>query len=60
LAHKNEQRAAGSGDNRPRIVAVSSRLVLVNGLGSMLGPIVGTSLMKRFENNGVFYASRSQ
>jgi len=38
-----------------RIVAVSSRLILVSGIGSVLGPIVGTSVMKHFAIDGVFY-----
>jgi MFS family permease len=38
-----------------RIVAVSSRLILVSGLGSVLGPIIGMSVMGRFAIDGVFY-----
>ncbi len=38
-----------------RVVAVSGRLVLVSGLGSVVGPLVGTSLMARFDINGVLY-----
>jgi MFS family permease len=38
-----------------RVVAVSSRLILVSGLGSVLGPIIGTSVMKHFAIDGVFY-----
>ena len=38
-----------------RVVAVSSRLILVSGLGSVLGPLIGTSIMARFEIDGVFY-----
>jgi MFS family permease len=38
-----------------RVVAVSSRLILASGLGSVLGPLIGMSLMKRFDINGVFY-----
>jgi MFS family permease len=38
-----------------RIVAVSGRLILVNGLGSILGPLIGASLMAHFEIDGVFY-----
>jgi MFS family permease len=38
-----------------RVVAVSSRLILVTGLGSVLGPLIGMSLMERFEIDGVFY-----
>jgi MFS family permease len=38
-----------------RVVAVSGRLILVSGLGSVVGPLVGTSLMARFDIDGVFY-----
>ena len=38
-----------------RVVAVSGRLILVSGVGSVLGPLIGASLMSRFEINGVFY-----
>ncbi|HXR94058.1 MAG TPA: MFS transporter, partial [Steroidobacteraceae bacterium] len=38
-----------------RIVAVSGRLILVSGIGSVIGPLVGASLMARFEIDGVFY-----
>ncbi|MFY9839935.1 MAG: MFS transporter, partial [Xanthobacteraceae bacterium] len=38
-----------------RIVAVSGRLILVSGLGSVLGPIIGMGVMKRFAIDGVFY-----
>lgn len=38
-----------------KIVAVSSRLILVSGLGSVLGPIIGTSVMKHFAIDGLFY-----
>ena len=38
-----------------RVLAVSGRLILVSGLGSVVGPLVGTSLMTRFDINGVFY-----
>jgi MFS family permease len=38
-----------------RVVAVSGRLVLVSGLGSVLGPLIGASLMAHFEIDGVFY-----
>jgi hypothetical protein len=36
-------------------VAVSGRLILVSGIGSVLGPLIGASLMARFEIDGVFY-----
>jgi MFS family permease len=38
-----------------RVVAVSGRLILVSGVGSVLGPLIGASLMARFEIDGVFY-----
>jgi MFS family permease len=38
-----------------RVVAVSGRLILVSGLGSVLGPLIGASLMTHFEIDGVFY-----
>jgi MFS family permease len=38
-----------------RVVAVSARLILVSGIGSVLGPLIGTSLMAHFELDGVFY-----
>jgi MFS family permease len=37
------------------VLAVSGRLILVSGLGSVIGPLVGTSLMRRFDIDGVFY-----
>jgi MFS family permease len=38
-----------------RVMAVSGRLILVSGLGSVVGPLVGASLMAHFEIDGVFY-----
>jgi MFS family permease len=38
-----------------RVLAVSSRLILVSGIGSVLGPLIGASLMARFDIAGVFY-----
>jgi MFS family permease len=38
-----------------QVVAVSGRLILISGLGSILGPLIGTSLMARFSIDGVFY-----
>ena len=38
-----------------RVVAVSGRLILVSGIGSMLGPLIGASLMTHLEIDGVFY-----
>jgi MFS family permease len=48
---------ANAHDRMPadRVVAVSGQLILVSGLGSVVGPLVGTSLMARFDINGVFY-----
>jgi len=37
------------------VVAVSARLIMVSGLGSVLGPLVGTRVMASFGINGVFY-----
>jgi MFS family permease len=38
-----------------RVVAVSGRLILVSGLASVLGPLIGTSIMARSGINGLFY-----
>ena len=38
-----------------RVVAVSGRLILLSGLGSVVGPLIGAILMARFEIDGVFY-----
>ena len=38
-----------------RVVAVSSRLILLSGIGSVLGPVIGASLMAHFEIDGVLY-----
>jgi MFS family permease len=38
-----------------RVVAVSGRLILVSGLGSVLGPLIGTRLMVSFDIDGVLY-----
>jgi MFS family permease len=48
---------ANAHDRMPadRVVAVSSRLILVSGLGSVLGPLLGTSLMRRFDIDGLLY-----
>lgn len=37
------------------VMAVSSRLILASGCGSALGPLVGMSLLRRFDIDGVFY-----
>ena len=49
VAHAHDRMPAG------RVVAVSGRLILVSGLGSVLGPLIGASLMARFGIDGVFY-----
>jgi MFS family permease len=48
---------ANAHDQMPadQVVAVSGRLILVSGVGSILGPPIGTSLMGRFGIDGVFY-----
>jgi MFS family permease len=38
-----------------RVVAVSGRLILLSGLGSVVGPLIGASLMAHFSIDGVFY-----
>lgn len=38
-----------------RVVALSSQLILVSGLGSIIGPLIGANLMGRFSIDGVFY-----
>jgi MFS family permease len=38
-----------------RVVAVSSQLILVSGIGSVLGPLLGTSVMVRFDIYGLLY-----
>ena len=38
-----------------RVVAVSGRLILLSGLGSVVGPLIGAVLMAHFRIDGVFY-----
>jgi MFS family permease len=38
-----------------RVVALSSQLILVSGIGSVIGPLIGANLMGRFSIDGVFY-----
>ena len=38
-----------------RVVAVSGKLILLSGLGSVVGPLIGTGLMAQFGIDGVFY-----
>jgi MFS family permease len=49
---------ANAHDRMPsdRVVAVSGRLILVSGLGSVVGPLIGTSAMTRFGIDGLFYS----
>jgi MFS family permease len=49
IAHANDRMPAD------RVVAVSGRLILVNGIGSVLGPLMGASIMARLGIDGVFY-----
>jgi MFS family permease len=48
---------ANAHDRMPadRVVAVSSWLILASGFGSALGPLIGMTLMRRFDIDGVFY-----
>jgi MFS family permease len=38
-----------------RVVAVSGRLILLSGIGSVFGPLIGANLMTRLAIDGVFY-----
>ena len=38
-----------------RVVAVSGHLILISGLGSVIGPLIGTNVMARAGINGLFY-----
>jgi MFS family permease len=38
-----------------QIVAVSGRLILVNGIGSSLGSLIGSVIMRIYDIDGVFY-----
>jgi MFS family permease len=49
VAHAHDRMSAD------RVVTVSGRLILVSGLGSVLGPLIGASLMAPFGIDGVFY-----
>src|SRR4029077_14534339 len=48
---------ANAHDSMPadRVIAVSGRLILVSGLGSIIGPLIGTSVMARFSIDGLLY-----
>jgi len=49
VAHAHDCMAAD------RVVAVSGRLILVSGIGSVIGPLLGTWIMAGFGINGVLY-----
>lgn len=49
VSHAHDRMPAG------RVVAVSGRLILLSGLGSVVGPLVGSILMAHFAIDGVFY-----
>ncbi|UCD36308.1 MAG: MFS transporter [Nitrospiraceae bacterium] len=38
-----------------QIVAVSGRLILLNGIGSSLGPLLGSIIMRSYDIDGLFY-----
>jgi MFS family permease len=48
---------ANAHDRMPadRVVAVSGQLILISGLGSIIGPLIGASVMARFSIDGLFY-----
>ena len=48
---------ANAHDRMPadKVVAVSGQLILVSGLGSIVGPLIGTSIMSLSGINGLFY-----
>jgi MFS family permease len=49
VAHANDRMPA------ERVVAVSGALILLSGLGSVAGPLIGTQLMVGLDINGVLY-----
>jgi len=49
VSHANDRMPAD------RVVAVSGRLILLSGLGSVVGPLIGAILMAHFTIDGVFY-----
>jgi len=48
---------ANAHDQMPadQVVAVSGQLILTSGVGSVLGPLIGTVVMARFNIDGLFY-----
>lgn len=48
---------ANAHDQMPadQVVAVSGRLVLISGIGSIVGPLIGSTVMARFSIDGLFY-----
>lgn len=48
---------ANAHDRMPadRVVAVSSWLILASGCGSVMGPLIGMSLLRRIDIDGVYY-----
>lgn len=48
---------ANAHDRMPadRVVAVSGQLILISGIGSVVGPLIGTNIMARADIDGVFY-----
>ena len=52
---------ANAHDRMPadQVLGLSSHLILTKGLGSALGPLLGISLMRQFDIDGVFYLMAS-
>jgi MFS family permease len=48
---------ANAHDRMPadRVVAVSGQLILISGIGSVVGPLIGTNIMARSGIDGLFY-----
>jgi MFS family permease len=49
IAHAHDRMPAD------RVVTLSGALILISGIGSVLGPLIGTPVMTRLDINGVLY-----